>query len=755
MAAVKRCSIHTDQVVMRATFVPIEMTATIAETINKLSLTSPGTSEADTIFNDAEWTARQEVEEPAPVSVEHGALPPAIIQSSARAAGSLPESTADKGVALSDIQSPVEPQQSLQRPEDPVEAQSVPDLTTAGHDLSSPQNQGVGASGAATPPSGESTGIAHKGEGAVEHQAAPPIASGVELFDDPPPPPPGWVSPTPTSHTTTTRSGRVVERRFHKDYVMLNLSYKKSFAKYGDTADRVAMEELKQLLDKHVFNPIKYKNLTKAQRKRILPCAMFFKEKLHANGAFDRLKARLVAMGNFQLKSEYPDRSSPTVDLTSFMFALGIAVNEGLFTATADIGGAFLHSERDPNGPEEFMRLNEELTRMLVELEPEFKKFVEDDGTLIVKLDRALYGLIEAPALWHKHISATLIKFGFVQCASDKCVFFKYDGSEKTVVCLHVDDLFISATSVTLIEQLLAQLRAVYDKVTSKIGDELEYIGMELIIDRKKRTIGVKQTGYIKEILGLYRVKPEHVAATPSTLDLLDEVESDAVDELDYLSKVMKLMFLAKRSRPEILFPVSYLATKCKCPTVDLMKKLDRVIRYLNGTQDIFLTLRADNLRLQVYCDASYATHSDAKSHSGSVITIGMKGGPILTSSKKQKIVSRSSTEAELIALHDGLANVVWLRRLMEELGYDHGPSVVYQDNMSTISLAKTGPSSSGKSKHIHVRYFYVKQLIDDKQITVEHKPTELMLADILTKPLVGKLFIRLRAMLLNLTEEE
>jgi hypothetical protein len=132
-------------------------------------------------------------------------------------------------------------------------------------------------------------------------------------------------------------------------------------------------------------------------------------------------------------------------------------------------------------------------------------------------------------------------------------------------------------------------------------------------------------------------------------------------------------------------------------------------------------------------------------------VSIGLRCTPVYTSSTKQKLVNRSSTESELIALHEGLAKVVWLQELLGELGYSYGPSVLFQDNKSTITLAEQGASSSGKSKHISVRYFYVKQLIDAKQVTVEYPPTEAMIVDILTKPIVGNKFFVLRRLLLNL----
>jgi hypothetical protein len=161
--------------------------------------------------------------------------------------------------------------------------------------------------------------------------------------------------------------------------------------------------------------------------------------------------------------------------------------------------------------------------------------------------------------------------------------------------------------------------------------------------------------------------------------------------------------------------------------------------------------LKPDNLNIHVYVDASYAPHEDAKSHTGLIITLGLNGGPVHTESKKQKIVTTSSTEAELVALHSSLGPAEFVRDLVIEQGYTTLPIKLFQDNKSTICLASKGESNNMKTKHIKVRYYYVKQLLENKVVTIEHLGTEDMIADIFTKPLVGRLFFRLRALLMNI----
>ena len=145
---------------------------------------------------------------------------------------------------------------------------------------------------------------------------------------------------------------------------------------------------------------------------------------------------------------------------------------------------------------------------------------------------------------------------------------------------------------------------------------------------------------------------------------------------------------------------------------------------------------------------ASFAVHGDMKSHTGGVISLGK--GPVYVRSSKQRLTSKSSTEAELIGVSDTLPQIVWTREFLEQQGYVSSPAKIFQDNQSTIVLANKGFSTSDKTRHIGIRYFFVKDRIDAGEVVVEYLPTEDMLADMMTKPLQGSLFRKLRSLLMN-----
>lgn len=155
---------------------------------------------------------------------------------------------------------------------------------------------------------------------------------------------------------------------------------------------------------------------------------------------------------------------------------------------------------------------------------------------------------------------------------------------------------------------------------------------------------------------------------------------------------------------------------------------------------------------MYVYADASYAVHADCKGHSGRIISLGKLGGPIYLKSSKQKLVSHSSTEAELISFADAASDTLWIIKLLNFLGINCETTIFFQDNKSAIFMKENGENSAvGNSKHIDVRYFFAKQHIDSGLIKIVNLPTADMLADVLTKPLQGTKFYEFRSGLLNL----
>lgn len=206
--------------------------------------------------------------------------------------------------------------------------------------------------------------------------------------------------------------------------------------------------------------------------------------------------------------------------------------------------------------------------------------------------------------------------------------------------------------------------------------------------------------GYISDIISKCNVTKK--CSTPAT-DRLFNTTKDSVlltpekREL-FRSCVMTLYYLAKRTRPEILTAISYCATRILGPTEEDEKKLDRVLSYLLFSKTNKMILRiGQHFILNAFVDASFGLYEDGKSVTGVAIMLG--DATIYVKSGKQKIVTRSSTESELVGISDALSQVLWTREYLLAAGLQLGPAVVYQDNQSTIFLANKGRSTSERSK--------------------------------------------------------
>ena len=278
-----------------------------------------------------------------------------------------------------------------------------------------------------------------------------------------------------------------------------------------------------------------------------------------------------------------------------------------------------------------------------------------------------------------------------------------------------------SKNCINLRDKLRNTLKSKYNNISIKDGNSIPYCGMQLEKDTVNGGINVSAPKFISDLL-----KQENVtenAKTPTATSFLDDDQAtdQLIDTTLYASKLMKLMWIARLCRNDILFAISFLSTKVKQPTTNDMKKLDHILKYLNFTKDYKTKYQPQSLQLFAYIDASYALHKDMKGQTGIIITLGKNGPPIFCKSRKQKLVSRSSTESELIALNDGLPEVIWAKQFMNNLGIKQQMVTVFEDNQSSIILAKNGKGSTiSKTKHIQVRFYYVKQLIDQKEINIE-----------------------------------
>ena len=442
--------------------------------------------------------------------------------------------------------------------------------------------------------------------------------------------------------------------------------------------------------------------------------------------------------------------SSPAVSLDSLLMVAAIAARHEYCVKTADVKGAYLNAKMSEKV---IMKLNSDLTSVLSEIDPTSIPFINDDGTIDVILDKALYGCVESGKLWYDTISKHLTDIGYNKHAQDNCVFFRdFPKVGRVIICLYVDDLFIICPKD--IEELVnIDLKYISDKVgplTIHEGEVHKYLGMEFdFTEIRKCKITMLQ--YIKNLLDELNITG--TATSPAANHLFNinptAIQLNNSNKKKFHTAVYKLLYLSKRARPDIILPTNFLTTRVNQPDEDDDKKLIRVLNYLNGTRDIGIVLSpSDDLTPHGYIDASHAITQDCRGQGGIVISLGQ--GPVYVSSSKIPTVTKSSTESELVTAANLASQLLWSRDFLIGLGYTIGKAVLYQDNQSTIRLINNGKSNSLRTKHVSVKYFWLKDRIESGEISVEYCPTEQMIADIMTKPLQGAAFRAMRDKLLN-----
>ena len=199
------------------------------------------------------------------------------------------------------------------------------------------------------------------------------------------------------------------------------------------------------------------------------------------------------------------------------------------------------------------------------------------------------------------------------------------------------------------------------------------------------------------------------------------------------------------------MFPVNYLTTRVGKYTNFDASVVEHILKYLNGSIDRSLVASIDdtkNVKIQLFIDSSFHTHADGKSHSGACLSLG--SGFVCWKSSKQTLTTKSSTEAELVALSDQSSLLFHMTKFLKGQGIDVQEKTIYQDNSSTIKLLHDPRSSSLRTAHINSKYYFLREHIEDKSIKIKKKSTSDMVADILTKTLHGKEFNKLSNLILG-----
>jgi hypothetical protein len=501
--------------------------------------------------------------------------------------------------------------------------------------------------------------------------------------------------------------------------------------------------EIDYMIKYRVMIPEMYETIREDLRRSAVPAHMFLKAKYLPNGVFDKLKARLVAGGNRQMEGTYGETSSPTVNPITVNTLINIMTVYDLECEVIDISGAFLSTPVLPGDAEQYIKLVPEVAQLWVQLYPEYAEYIHKDGYMYMKLEKYIYGLKQAARKFALYLRDFLISNGFTQSTADECMYTKQAGSYLIIVSTHVDDLFILAPTKRDLLAFRKLLQSKWD-INIQEGNDLSYIGVTIRRDRVHRSTAISQQKYLEDIVEKYASRLGRDRTTPMDISFPTQQQSDANSEKcnvhEYLSLVMSLMYLARYTRPDILFATVFLATKCDTPTQADMQAALKIVTYLRTTGVYAYVYSGTDIIVQVYVDASHGVHTDARGHTCIIITLG--SAPVATRSIKQKLVALHSTDAEMIAVTEALTYVLWIRVLLAELQFIfYSPIPIHQENQSAI-LIYNGFGKFKRSKHMLVKQEFIKDLIDRNIVEFKYLRTQDMPADMGTKPITGQQLI-------------
>jgi hypothetical protein len=483
-----------------------------------------------------------------------------------------------------------------------------------------------------------------------------------------------------------------------------------------------------------------------------IPARWVFKTKRDQTGKVVRFKARLVAKGFRQRAGvDYGATFAPTLRSTTLRLLLAWALHFRLDVHQLDVVTAFLISDLDR---EIYMVLPEQ--DLVTQHSPSFA------SSKLVRLDKALYGLVNSPRLWYQHLSRTLGSLGFVQSSADPCLWIRPPASGSAsepkgmaVIAVFVDDCAVAAPADE-IDELKAQLLRRYEMTDG--GPISWFLGVA--ITRGPDTFKLSQTAAINALLADYGMTDCRGVATPAEC-VLSNVPAPGEPPLaedssfwatrPYRSLVGSLLYLLF-TRPDIAFAVNQLTRFMASPSRSCWAAAIRVLRYLSSTASFELVYRREEenysspVDVSIFSDADFAgDKTSRRSCTGNVAMFS--GGAVSWRSKLQRSVTLSTCEAELVALSAATQEAIWLRQLLRDLFVDHRTITLFEDNAAAISLIRDARFSE-RTKHVEIKYFFLREKIEAGDLALEYIETAKNIADIFTKPLGRVIFERLRIML-------
>ncbi|EGD76396.1 hypothetical protein PTSG_12601 [Salpingoeca rosetta] len=472
------------------------------------------------------------------------------------------------------------------------------------------------------------------------------------------------------------------------------------------------------------------------EQHTLLKSRFVFKVKRDAEGAPTRFKARWVAKGFSQRPGiDFDQTYAPTPAAKTILTVLAVSLQRQHQLHQLDFKSAYLQAD-----------LKEEL---YMELPPHFTDI--GDGAQryagkVCRLLKPLYGLKQAGRAWAKKLHTFLKTNGWAQSNVDACLFTKlHDDGQRTWIITYVDDLIISGSSERHIRACKQQIKESFE--AEDLGPLTWYLGLHLT-SPADGVLHIAQTQAINDIVNDYNLAAAASVSTPMRVGIDASSISEQPDRrLPFRNLVGSLLYLANRTRPDVSFACGLLCRYMDRYTTVHWQAAKHVVRYLKATSEHGLlfkrrsgTRKDQPLDLVCYSDASFGT-DQLTGRSTTGFTCYINGCLVSWSSRLQPTVALSTAEAEYMAISAAAQDVVFLRQLLMDLDEpEAGATKMLTDNQAAIAIGNDHVTKP-RTKHIRVRHHFVRELIADGTIVLQHCPGTQMVADALTKALDKQTF--------------
>ena len=346
---------------------------------------------------------------------------------------------------------------------------------------------------------------------------------------------------------------------------------------------------------------------------------------------------------------------------------------------------------------------------------------------------------------------------GFKRCVSDHCLYVRRNGNDIILLVLYVDDIVIAGSDLEEVKMVKADFKRRFEM--KDLGELHHYLGMT-IVRNGRESIKIHQAEYAQSLVRKYRrylkSAKRHRATVPMTRDMKLTKDEDMtpkqrqyVESFPYQELLGSLLYLAVNTRPDIAFAVNACARFSNNPTYSACRTLVRILDYVANTVHVGIMYRGHDFNIHGFCDSDWAGDIDTRRSTTGYFSF-MAGGPIAWQSRLQTTVATSSMEAEYMAAYALIQEICWLRGVLSELGFETDePVKVFMDSKSAIDLANN-PVHHKRSKHIAIKYHWIRQMVARAVVKLVHVPSERQLADMLTKALAEIIFDELINQLLH-----